>query len=74
MLDFNEKMSDGYISITSDKFQKKLISVYMDLPEIIGIADDMIVYGRAELKHNKNLIWFLESTREDGLFLNKEQI
>ena len=45
--------------IASDIFQKKLDSVYIGLPGVTGIADDMIVYGRTEEEHDRNLILFL---------------
>ena len=51
--------------IASDIIQK-LDSVYMALPGVIGIAD-IIVYGRAELEHDGNLILFLKTTRKNGL-------
>ena len=44
--------------IASDIVQKKLDSVYIGLPGVTGIADDMIVYGRTEEEHDRNLIQF----------------
>ena len=60
--------------IASDIFQKKLDSVYIGLPGVTGIADDMIVYGRTEEEHDRNLILFLETTRSNGLVLNKKKL
>ena len=60
--------------IASDIFQKKLDSVYIGLPGVTGIADDMIVYGRTEEEHDRNLILFLERTRSNGLVLNKKKL
>ena len=60
--------------IASDIFQKKLDSVYIGLPGVIGIADNMIVYGRTEEEHDRNLILFLETTRSNGLVLNKKKL
>ena len=58
----------GYI------FQKKLDSVYIGLPGVTGIADDMVIYGRTEEEHDRNLILFLETTSKNGLILNKKKL
>ena len=34
----------------------------------------MIVYGRTEEEHDRNLILFLERTRSNGLVLNKKKL
>ena len=60
--------------IASDVFQKKLDSVSISLPRVTGIADDMVVFGRNEKEHDKNLILFLETTRKNGLILNKKKL
>ena len=60
--------------IASDIFQKMLDSVYIGLPGVTGIADDMVIYGRNEEEHDKNLILFLEVTRKNGLVLNKRKL
>ena len=60
--------------IASDIFQKKLDSVYIGLPGVTGIADDIIVYGRTEEEHDRNLILLLKRTRSNGLVLNKKKL
>ena len=55
-------------------FQRKLDSVYIGLPGVKGIADDMVVYGTTESEHDWNLINFCETTRKNGLRLNKAKI
>ena len=59
--------------VASDIFQRMLDSVYIGLPGVTGIADDMI-FGRNEEEHNRNLILFLETTRKNGLVLNKKKL
>ena len=51
-----------------------LDSVYIGLPGVTGIADDMVIYGRNEEEHDRNLILFLETTRRNGLVLNKRKL
>ena len=60
--------------VASDVFQRKLDSIYIGLPGITGIADDMIVYGADEKEHDQNLIRFLDVTRNNGLRLNKDKL
>ena len=61
-------------AVASDIFQRKLDSVYIGLPGVTGIADDMVVYGTTESEHDWNLINFCETTRKNGLRLNKAKI
>ena len=58
--------------VASDIFQKKLNSVYIGLPGVTGIADDMVIYSKTEEEHDRNLI--LETTRKNGLILNKKKL
>ena len=53
--------------VASDIFQKKLYSVYIGLPGVTGITDDMIIFRKSELEHDRNLLQFLESTRKNGI-------
>ena len=60
--------------VTSDVFQKKLDSIYIGLPGVTGIADNMIIYGTTEDEHDQNLLRFLHVTKDKGLRLNKDKI
>ena len=60
--------------VASDIFQRVLDSVYIGLPGVTGIADDMVIFGRNEEEHDRNLILFLETTRKNGLVLNKKKL
>ena len=59
--------------VASDIFQRMLDSVYIGLSGVTGIADDMVIFGRNEEEHDRNLILFLETTRKNGLVLNKRK-
>ena len=61
-------------NVASDIFQRMLDSVYIGLPGVTGIADDMVIFGRNEEEHDRNLILFLETTRKNGLVLNKKKL
>ena len=60
--------------VASDIFQRMLDSVYIGLPGVTGIADDMVIFGRNEEEHDRNLILFLETTRKNGLVLSKRKL
>ena len=60
--------------VASNIFQRILDSVYIGLPGVTGIADDMVIFGRNEEEHDRNLILFLETTRKNGLVLNKRKL
>ena len=56
--------------IAQDVFQRKLDSIFFDIPGVTGIADDMIIYGRDDQEHDGNLLNFLEVCRNNNLTLN----
>ena len=60
--------------VASNIFQRMLDSVYIGLPGVTGIADDMVIFGRNEEEHDRNLMLFLETTRKNGLVLNKRKL
>ena len=46
--------------VAQDIFERKLDAIFLSIPGVTGIADDMIIYGRSDLEHDKHLINFLE--------------
>ena len=60
--------------VAQDVFQRKLDSIFLDVPGVTGIADDMIIYGRDDQEHNGNLLNFLEVCRNNNLTLNAEKM
>ena len=59
--------------VALDVFQKKLDSIYIGLPGVTGITDDMIIYRTTEDEHDQNLLQFLQVTKDKGLCLNKDK-
>ena len=55
-------------------FQRKLDAIFLSIPGVTGIADDMIIYGRSDLEHDKHLINFLEVCRKNTLTLNPDKM
>ena len=60
--------------IASEVFQRKLDSIFLGMQGVTGIADDMVIYGKTEEEHDKNLIHFLETARKNNIKLNKEKV
>ena len=53
--------------IVSDIFQRKLDEVYVNLPGVTGIADDVVIYGTSTEEHDRNFLRFLDVTRKHNL-------
>ena len=53
--------------IAQDVFQRKLDAIFLSIPGVTGIADDMIIYGRNDLEHDKHLVNFLEVCSKNTL-------
>ena len=60
--------------VAQDVFQRKLDAIFLSIPGVTGIADDMIIYGRSDLEHDKHLINFLEVCRKNTLTLNQDKM
>ena len=60
--------------VAQDIFQRKLDAIFLSVPGVTGIADDMIIYGRSDLEHDKHLINFLEVYRKNTLTLNPDKM
>ena len=62
----------GFI-VGQDVFQRKLDAIFLDVPGVTGIADDMIIYGKDDLEHDENLLNILEVCRKNDLNAEKMQ-
>ena len=60
--------------VAQDIFQRKLDAIFLDIPGVTGIADDMVIYGRSNLEHDKHLLNFLEVCRKNTLTLNPDKM
>ena len=57
-------------TVAQDVFQRKLDAIFLSIPGVTGIADDMIIYGRNDQEHDAHLVNFLEVCRKNTLTLN----
>ena len=60
--------------IAQDVFQRKLDSIFLDIPGVTGIANDMIIYGKDDQEHGGNLLNFFKVCRNNILTLNAEKM
>ena len=60
--------------IAQDVFQRKLDAIFLDVPGITGIAEDMVVFGKTNQEHDGNLLNFLEICRKKNLTLNLDKM
>ena len=60
--------------VAQDVFQQKLDAIFLNVPGVTGIADDMIVYGRTDQEHDANLLNFLEVCQRNNLTLNPDKM
>lgn len=62
------------IVVSQDIFQRKLDDIYMNMPNITGIADDIIVFGSTEDEHDQAFVNMLETTRANNVSLNSAKL
>ena len=55
-------------------FQQKLDAIFLSVPGVTGIADDMIIYGKTDHEHDGNLLNFLEICTKNNLMLNPDKL
>ena len=60
--------------VAQDVFQRKLDAIFLSVPGVTGIANDMIIYGRNNQEHDAHLIIFLEVCRKNTLTLNLDKM
>ena len=69
-----DSTSNGFL-VAQAIFQRKLDAIFLSIPGgVTGIADDMIIYRRSDLEHDKHLINFLEVCRKNTLTLNPDKM
>ena len=60
--------------VAQDIFQFMLDSIFIGMKGVTGIADDMVIGGRDEMKHDRNFVAFMEKCMSNNLTLNLEKI
>ena len=60
--------------VAQNVFQRKLDAIFLSVPGVTGIADDMIIYGKTNQEHDQHLINFLEVCKKNTLTLNPDKM
>ena len=54
-------------------YQSRIDQIVEQCPGVIGIADDMLVYGQTEEEHDRNLLNLMEVAKKSGLLFNSQK-
>ena len=60
--------------VAQEVFQRKLYTIFLSIPGVTGIPDDMIICGRNNQEHDAHLVNFLEVCRKNTLTLNPDKM
>ena len=60
--------------VAQDICQSKLDSIFIGMEGVTGIADDMVIARRDEMKHDRNFLAFMKKCMSNNLTLNSETI
>ena len=61
------------INAASEIFQESIREILTGLPGCKNISDDIIVFGKGQIEHDKNLRGVLQRLKENNLRLNKDK-
>ncbi len=60
--------------VSQDIFQQKLDSIFNNIPDVCGIADDLIIAGTTEEEHDRAFIEVMETARKNNIGFNSEKL
>ena len=60
--------------MSQDVFQMRMDAILKQCPGVIGIHDDMVIYGVDQEDHDANLINLLNVCQKEGLVLNSKKL
>ena len=67
-----KRMPFGLV-MSQDVYQSCIDQIVEQCPGVIGIADDMVVYGQTEEEHDRNLLNLMEVAKKSGLVFNSQK-
>ena len=59
--------------MSQDLLQQAMDRILARAPGCVGIADDVVVYGRDNTEHDKNLLRLMQVAKEEGLVFNSKK-
>ena len=60
-------------SLSSDVYQYKVDEIFKDIPQCIGIADDIVIFGYNDHDHNATLYSVLDRAHDVGMRFNPDK-
>lgn len=60
--------------MSQDIFQRRLDDIYRNIPNVTGLADDIIVFSSTREEHNDAFLSMLTATRANNVSLNSEKL
>ena len=61
------------LCVSQDLFQQAMDRILARAPGCVGIADDVVVYGRDDAEHDTNLMRLMQVAKEEGLVFNSKK-
>ena len=61
------------LNVSQDIFQKHMDDILSQCPGTLGITDDVVVYGKDEAEHDRNLRHLMDVARKMGLVFNEDK-
>ena len=62
------------VNVSQDVFQRKLDEVFKNIPNVGGIADDILIVGNPPQEDDQAFINMLEASRNNNVSLNSEKL
>ena len=61
------------LCVSQDLFQQAMDRILARAPGCVGIADDVVVYGRNNAEHDTHLLRLMQVAKEEGLVFNSKK-
>ena len=71
---FRPKRFPFGVKIAQDVFQHRLDEIFKDIPNVAGIADDILICGSSDIDHDLSFINMLEACRLNNVALNSGKL
>ena len=60
-------------SLSSNVYQYKVDEIFQDIPQCVGIADEIIIFGYGDSDHDATLYSVLDRARDVGMHFNPDK-
>ena len=71
---FRPKRLPFGVTASQHIFQRKLDEILRDIPNVAGIADNILIFGSTDIEHNQAFINMLQTCRKNNVGLNSEKL